>query len=141
MSAKLKYLFLFLLLCSALVNAYAGDAPKFSDPHIPLPPATTGIAFFTVTSPVDDRILSVQSDCCAAAELHEGTMENGVMRMRQLENVPLKAGEPTNFAPGGLHVMLIGLKKPLAAGDTVPLTFTFAHAPKQTVVFTVADRH
>ena len=60
------------------------------------------------------------------------TMDNGVMKMRQLENLPLTAKKPATLGPGGDHLMLIGLKQPLKAGETVALTLTVQFADKST---------
>ena len=60
--------------------------------------------------------------------------ENGMMKMAELTaGLPLPAGQAVALAPGGNHLMLIGLTTPLVAGETVPLTFQFASAPTITV--------
>jgi copper(I)-binding protein len=60
-------------------------------------------------------------------------MEGDVMRMRQLDAIELPAGKAVEFKPGGLHLMFMDLKAPLAAGATVPLTLRFEKAGEQTV--------
>jgi periplasmic copper chaperone A len=55
------------------------------------------------------------------------------MKMRPVDSVALDPGKPVTFKPGGYHVMLTGLKSPLKAGDSLPLTFTFEHAQPITV--------
>ena len=50
---------------------------------------------------------------------------DGVMKMREVEGLELKPGDMITFAPGGYHIMLIGLKAPLKVGDSFPLTLTF----------------
>lgn len=104
----------------------------------PPAPSSTAVAYFTAHSTSDDAILSASSDCCEAVELHEHTMDNGVMRMRRVERVALPAGKDVQFAPHGLHVMLIGMKHPVALGGTIPLTLHFAKAPAQRIGITVA---
>lgn len=57
------------------------------------------------------------------------TMAGDVMQMRERpEGLPLPAGETVRLQAGGLHLMLVGLRRPLAAGDVVPLTLTFERA-------------
>ncbi|NCC28249.1 MAG: copper chaperone PCu(A)C, partial [Gammaproteobacteria bacterium] len=58
-------------------------------------------------------------------ELHTHVEEDGMMRMRRIEKIEIPAGETVTLKPGGLHVMLIGLKQPLEPGDTVDLALTF----------------
>lgn len=75
-----------------------------------------------------DRLLRAEAEVAAAVELHTHVMEGDVARMRRVEAVELPAGESVALAPGGLHVMLIGLEAPLEAGETFPLTLVFERA-------------
>ena len=63
----------------------------------------------------------VTSPAAAAAMIHESSLVNGQSTMRAHEPLRLGAGETVHFAPGGLHIMLHSLKRPLAPGDEVPL--------------------
>jgi periplasmic copper chaperone A len=100
--------------------------------------ATTGAVYFTVTSKGSpDRLVGASTPAAATAEMHETTNDNGVMKMRPVRAVELDPGKPVTFKPGGYHVMLMGLKSPLKAGDSFPLTLTFEHAPPVTVTATV----
>lgn len=93
--------------------------------------ATTGVAYFTVTSPTDDRLIGVAVDRGVAmmAQLHESTMgTDGQMSMQPAAAVELKAGTPLVLQPGGYHVMLMQLAAPLVKGGTVTLTLTFEKA-------------
>lgn len=68
---------------------------------------------------------------CAAAEhveLHETLREGDVMRMRPVAKLEVPAGGILEMKPGGIHIMLINLKRALRPGDRVPVTLTFAHA-------------
>ena len=67
-------------------------------------------------------VTGVRSPAAAAAMIHETTLVNGQSTMRPHEPLRIAAGETVRFAPGGLHIMLHMLKRPLAAGDEVPLT-------------------
>jgi hypothetical protein len=96
--------------------------------------ATTGAAYVMVMGGSQpDQLIGASSPVAATAEVHQTLTENGVMKMRPAPNLPIPAGQMVTFAPGGTHIMLMGLKHPLAAGQTFPLTLTFAHAGPITV--------
>ena len=82
---------------------------------------TTSAAYFTVTSAQGGRIVDASSPVAASAEIHEMKMDGDLMKMRPVDAVPLPAGKPVPFAPNGYHLMLMGLKAPLKAGDVVPI--------------------
>lgn len=85
-----------------------------------------------------DRLLAVQSDVAARAELHEMTVENDVMRMHEVEGgIEIPAHGTATLAPGGLHVMMMGLTGPLEQGQTFDLTLTFEHGGEITVTVPV----
>ena len=93
------------------------------------PRAEVGAVYLTLTAPSADRLVSASTPAAAKAEVHEMSMENGVMRMRETPGLALPAGRPVVLGPGGYHIMLMGLKAPLKQGQTVPLHLTFAAAP------------
>jgi copper(I)-binding protein len=96
--------------------------------------ASTGAAYVTITGGAEaDVLVSVTTPVATTAEVHETLIENGVTKMRPAASLPIPAGKVVTFKPGGYHVMLTGLKQPLAAGQSFPLTLTFAHAPPVTV--------
>jgi periplasmic copper chaperone A len=101
------------------------------------PGQEVGMVGLVITSQKDARITAVTSPVSTTAELHTMTMDNGVMQMRQLDNLPLTAKQPETLGPGGNHLMLIGLKHALKAGDKVPLTLTVQFADKSTEKITV----
>lgn len=76
----------------------------------------------------DDRLTGASTPVAAKTQLHITVNENGVMKMRPIADVPIKAGGSAEFKPGGMHIMLLGLKHPLKAGDSFPLTLTFDKA-------------
>jgi copper(I)-binding protein len=69
-------------------------------------------------------LVSAASPVAGATEVHEMKMEGGVMKMRAVARIELPAGKTVKLEPGGYHIMLMGLSKPLKAGDTVPITLT-----------------
>ncbi|MFZ4540254.1 MAG: copper chaperone PCu(A)C [Rickettsiales bacterium] len=140
-------LILFALATPAFAKAPIAQ-PRFTDTVIYAEGPSVGIAYFTVESPFPDVIDGLGSDCCEAVELHSNVRQNGVMRMRKAGGLEVPAKRAVHVQPperggdaaSGLHVMLIGLKQPLTAGEKVAITVNFKHAKSQMVVFTVVDR-
>ena len=91
--------------------------------------AKAGAAYLTITNIGEhaDRLVAVATPAAARAELHTHEIENNIARMRAVEAIDLPGGGTTEMAPGGLHVMLFGLKAPLRQGNDFPLTLTLAH--------------
>ena len=102
--------------------------------------AQTGAAYMTLDnkSASADRLTGASSDVADKVQIHEMKVVNGVMQMRELpDGLPIPAGGSVVLKPGSYHVMLIGLKKPLTAGETFPLTLTFAKAGNMSVIVAV----
>ncbi|WP_085122447.1 copper chaperone PCu(A)C [Tistlia consotensis] len=103
-------------------------------------PAPTGAAYLTIDNKGTqaDRLIAVETPAAKRAEIHQSLMEGGVMKMRAVEGgLALPAGASTALAPGGYHVMLMGLVKPLKEGESFPMTLTFEKAGKVEVEITV----
>ena len=79
-------------------------------------------AFMQISSVSGGRLLSVSSPAAGVVELHEMAMDGNTMRMRALPALDLPAGKLVELKPGGYHVMMLDLKAPLKAGDTVDLS-------------------
>lgn len=79
-------------------------------------------AFMTLHSTEYARIVEVRTPLAKTAEIHASEMQGGVMQMHAMDDFLLLPGKRVELKPGGYHIMLMGLSKPLAAGDTVPLT-------------------
>ena len=92
------------------------------------PNATAGAVYLTISSPEADRLTAVFSPAAAMAHLHESKDENGVMKMEMRQSLDIAAGEEIVMKPGGLHIMLMGLKAPLKKGETLALELTFEKA-------------
>ncbi len=84
----------------------------------------TGV-FMQLTAAQDARLVQVQSPVAGVAEVHEMVQDGDIMRMRPLPDLSLGAGQTVGLRPGGLHIMLMDLKQPIAAGSTLPLTLVF----------------
>jgi periplasmic copper chaperone A len=110
--------------CFICLGAHAEVTTKDAWVRGTVPAQTTTGAFVTLTSSVDAKIVSVASPAAKTAEIHESMTHGGVNHMHAVESVALPAGKPVQLKPGGHHVMLMGLAKPLVPGDSVPLTFT-----------------
>lgn len=104
------------------------------------PKAPTGGAFMTIanTGAGTDNLLGASSDVAKVVELHTHLKQGDVMRMVAVSNIEVQPGKSVQMAPGGLHVMLIGLKQPLVEGSSFPLELDFAVAGKVTVMVDVA---
>jgi periplasmic copper chaperone A len=89
------------------------------------PGQTVGAAYMTLKSSQDSIFVFAETPAAGSVEIHSMSMDNGVMKMRMLEELPLKAGKAEKLAPGGFHLMLLDLKKPLKAGDKVTLRLCF----------------
>jgi copper(I)-binding protein len=95
------------------------------------PGAKNGAAYMTLTNDTAkaDLLLDVASDVAERVEIHTHLMENNVMRMRRVEGgVDVEPGTPVVFQPGGLHVMLMGLKEQLVPGGSFELTLIYRDA-------------
>ena len=75
-----------------------------------------------------DQLISASSPVAGEVQLHEMAMEGNVMKMRQVKDIPVPAGGAVELKPGGLHLMFMNIKAPLAAGQTVPVKLKFAKA-------------
>jgi len=104
---------------------------------VPGQPAGGGYLKVTNTGKEADRLLSVSADVSKSVELHSMSMEGDVMRMRQVDGIDVPAGGSVELKPGGLHIMFIGLKGPLKAGDAFPATLKFAKAGEVKVTMQV----
>ena len=85
------------------------------------------------------QIRSLTSPVAKKTELHTTEMNNGMMKMRRVDNLTINPGDEVELKPGGYHVMLMGLKKPIATNSKVPVTITFSNGEKKTVVAHAMD--
>ena len=80
-----------------------------------------------------DKLLSVESDVAKTIELHESMESGGMMQMSPMPNIEVPANGKVELKPGSFHMMLMGLTRPLKAGDKVQLTLNFEKAGKMPV--------
>lgn len=85
-----------------------------------------GAAYMTLTSDENSKLVYVEAPATAGSvEIHSMTMNNGVMKMRMLEELALEANKPTALKPGSFHLMLFDLKAPLTSGKDVTFKLCF----------------
>ncbi len=89
------------------------------------PGQSVGAAYMTLNSPQDSTLVFVETPAAGSVEIHSMRMENNVMKMRMLEELPIKAGKPERLAPGGFHLMLFDLKSSLKVGEKVTFKLCF----------------
>ena len=82
-------------------------------------------AFMNITSATDTTLVAASSPAAKVVEIHEMTMDGGVMKMHAVDKVVLPAGKSVELKPGSYHVMMMDITQPLAVGQTVPVTLTF----------------
>ncbi len=138
------------ILAVSVLLAFAPPAMAQADSPIhvsdaksrPTAPGGTGVVYMTVANQgsADDSLTALSTTIADKAEMHRTVKgDGGIMKMEAVDTLPVKASGAVTFGPGGLHVMLTGLKKPLAAGDSFPLTLTFARAGAVTITVTVGS--
>ena len=135
-----------LIACLAVVAAASASANvTVSNPWVRASVAqqqATGV-FMDLQSGRDNaKLQSVTTDAAASAEIHEMRMEGNVMKMRAVPGIDLPKNQSISLKPGSFHIMLMGLKKPLSAGDKVQLTLEIVHedGAKENVTVTAPVR-
>ena len=100
-----------------------------------------GAVYFVLENQFSEtqELIAAMSDVAEAVEIHETRMSGDVMQMHRLEAVPLEPGAEVIFEPGGLHVMLIGLRRELKIGDEIEITLQFTDFEDLTVQVPVQD--
>lgn len=105
-----------------------------------LPGAEVGAGYATITNAgaAADRLMSAASETALTVELHNMTTEGGMMKMSQVEGgIEVPAGGSVQLAPGGLHIMFIGLLQPLLEGECVEVQLEFEQAGTLPIVLSV----
>ena len=124
-----QWLFSILIVLSAC-GGTTQPAVEIAHARSPAPPPGANVAavYADMKATHDDKLLRAQTPIAEKVEMHSTTQENGMMQMRPTATVELPAGAPVSFAPGALHLMLVGLREPLAAPSKFPMTFHFESA-------------
>ncbi|HUB96480.1 MAG TPA: copper chaperone PCu(A)C [Stellaceae bacterium] len=105
----------------AVTDAWARATP---------PGAKTGAAYITITNKgaASDQVVAASTPVAGMAQVHTTIVDNGVDKMRPVKSLDVKPGATVMMKPGGYHIMLMELKKPLMEGESFPLTVRFAKA-------------
>ena len=137
-----------LLACCLALQAQAEDfrsgdlivAQAWSRPTPPV--ATVGAVYFSLTNTGSKaaRLMAISSPIARQVEIHESRRVQGMIQMRAVTFVDCAPGATVRSEPGGLHVMLVGLTRPLTAGMEFPLTLTFQGGGILNVMVTVSTR-
>ena len=132
-----------LLLCALLSATVQAGGLQVRNPYIrELPPGqSVSAGFFALIndSAAPIALVGASSDVAERVEMHAHRMTGGKMRMDRLRRVEVPAAGELQFKPGGLHLMLIGLKRPLRAGDSVEVTLLDEQGDRYPVVLPVID--
>ena len=99
-----------------------------------IPGSTVSAAYMQIKSAVPMKLIKAESAVAGIVEIHDMKMKDGVMEMKALDALDVPVGKNIELKPGGTHVMLMNVKKPINKGDKVPLALTFAGADKKPVV-------
>lgn len=121
----LVHLSALLVLCVATAFAATADIKvENAWARAPAPGQKTAGAYLELKSPVNASLVAAASPLAERVEIHSMSMDGGVMRMRPMQRLELPAGKTVKLAPNGIHLMLVELKRPLKAGDKIPLSLT-----------------
>lgn len=139
----MKQWFFGVMILGASLAAQAA-APAISGAWIPEQPpgAMASAVFLTLTNPSDhpEALVGASAPGFKMVQMHKSVEVDGMHRMIQQKKIVIPAQGETRLAPGGYHIMLIGPKTPLVAGDQVPVTLTFSDGTKETVQVPVKKR-
>ena len=110
----------------------------FTRATLPNAPVAGGFLTIENTGTESDRLISLASEIADETQIHEMAMQGDVMKMRPLaEGLEIPAGETVVLAPGGFHIMFMGLKQTLVEGKTITVTLTFEKAGTVDVVLPI----
>lgn len=138
-----------LAIAAALLLASCGEGRTPSDLKLTdgwaretAPGQSTAAAYVTISNngTGDDRLVGASSAVAEHAMVHQSSADDGVARMRHLDeglNIPSKAA--LQLAPGGTHVMLMGLKRPLKAGETIAVELKFERSEPRSIDIKILD--
>ena len=110
----------------SITNAWSRSTP---------PGVTVGVAYFTLKNGTgrSDRLLRITTPAASKVQVHRTEILDGMARMREVAVLHVDAGQTLEFAPNGMHLMLIGLKQPLVEGKDFAIELLFEVAGPRTV--------
>ena len=121
---------------TAQQNKRIAPLPKVFDVWVKttIPGSTVSAAYMHIKSGTPMKLVKVESPAAGIVEIHDMKMNAGVMEMNAMDAVDIAANTLVELKPGGMHVMLMKVKKPINKGDKVPLKLTFEIAGKKPLV-------
>ncbi len=116
----------------SVIDPYARAVP---------PGQPNSAAFMSLSNSASEAraLVDAHSSAADVVELHTHINEDGMMRMRRVDRIDIPAGERIVLKPGGLHIMLIGLKQDLAPGDALDLTLVYDNGARQSIEIPVRE--
>ena len=102
--------------------------------------ANAGYMTLVNVAPEDLTLVSIESAAFDRVEMHEMATVDGLMKMREIDDLVIPANGQVKFSPGGKHLMMIGPRERLTAGHTVDLILVFESGARQKVTISVADQ-
>lgn len=131
-------IFLMVLCLLFAASASAADAPivvhdAWLRASLGQSPNTAGYMKIENRGASEDKLIGVTVSGANMAHVHESIMKDGVMQMNAVDALTIKPGQAMEMKPGGLHVMIMGLKTPIKVGETIQLRLQFARAGEITV--------
>lgn len=124
-----------IFIMGALSPVLAAGAPDVTVAHAwvraPVPGQPVAAAYMDITSARGGTLQHIATDAAGEVQMHSMRMEGDIMRMRQLQQLPLPAGQTTRLAPSGTHLMLLDLKRLLRPGAVVRFELTLRDAKGQ----------
>jgi hypothetical protein len=118
-------------LAGAATSVYAGLVITGAWARATMPGQTVAGVYMQLRSDAPAKLVGVRSAAARSAELHHMSHESGVMKMRHVESLDLPAGKTVALEPGGYHIMLLDIGRPLKPGDRVKLTLLVETAGKR----------
>ncbi len=112
---------------AAFAQKSSAEAPQISDVWIKatIPGSNVSAAYLRIKSAKTVKLVKAETAVANIAELHSMNMKDGVMEMKAESSFNVSAGKTIELKPGGMHIMLMQVAKPIKAGDKVPLKLTF----------------
>jgi copper(I)-binding protein len=119
---------------AAITQANITLSGGFTRATLPGAPVAGGFVTIANTGAEDDVLIGAMAGIAKETQIHEMAMEGDVMKMSQLaDGLVIPAGETVTLAPGGFHIMFMGLNGPLVEGESLPVTLEFKNAGKVTI--------
>lgn len=115
-----------------IIHPIAFESPKMAK-------AGAGFMMIKNTGDADDTLLEVRADF-PKVQIHTTEEKDGIAKMIHIDGLPIPAGEAVKLAPGGLHIMFMGLSDPLQEGAEIPATLVFENAGEVEIIFNVEAR-